>query len=160
MADATIEMNGEAEAEPTTRSQMEKHQGFVDWYNANYDKDLSTVTPAEVIAEFARLRNTYRKSDVYLSTFGPEARAEAAQRKAEQKEALRLQREQERQAKAQAAKEAKEAAEALKAANADAESTEGETKPARKRAARKTKDAPVVDETDSTEVVSDEDAFE
>lgn len=155
MADATIEVAAEAETdEPTTRSQMEKHQGFVDWYNANYGQDLNECDAATVIAEFARLRNTYRKSQDYLSKFGPAAREAAREEREAAKEKARQEREAARVAKAEAAKAAKEAAEAA------GEGEEGETKPARKRAARKAKPTPVVDETDTDEVVSDDEAFE
>jgi hypothetical protein len=158
MADATIEV-AEAEAEATTRSQMEKHQGFVDWYNANYTKDMNDLGPAEVIAEFARLRNTYRKSDDYLGTFGPEARAAAREQKDAERERMRAEKEAAR-AQARAAKEAAKA-EADAAKEAAGETTEGEIKPARKRTARKAKSTPIeVDSTEDSTEVSDDEAFE
>lgn len=160
MSDATIEVADES-TEPTTRSQMDKHEGFVNWYNANYGTDLSTVTPAQVIAEFARLRNTYRKSDDYQNKFGPAARDAARAAREEAKELARVQREAEKAAKAEERKAAKDAAEALKAANADAKDgdAEAEVKPkrARKRAATKTVE---VDETDAGTEVSEDEAFE
>lgn len=160
MADATIEV-AEAEAEASTRSQMEKHQGFVDWYNANYGKDLNDLTPAEVIAEFARLRNTYRRSDDYLNRFGAEAREAARLEREAAREAARAEKEAQRAAAREAKAKEKAAADAAKEAAGEADG-EGETKPARKRTARKAKAAtPIeVDSTEDSETVSDDEAFE
>jgi len=66
------------EATPGTRSQMEKHEAFVSWYESEYEEDLSELEPAEVIARFAAKRNEFRQSDGYLKQWGKEAREKAA----------------------------------------------------------------------------------
>lgn len=164
MAEATIE-TGEAEAETvTTRSQMEKHEGFVQWYNETMAEEGTTLDDLDasvVIAEFARLRNEFRRSTFYLSKWGPEAReATRAARDAAREEAA-AQREAEKQRKAAERAAAKEKAEAEAA-----EAGEGESKPkakggTRRRVAKKAAPSAIeVDETEGGEDVSEDEAFD
>jgi hypothetical protein len=67
--------------EPGERSQMEKHEAFVEWFEEEYEQDLSKMGPAEVIARFAAKRNEFRKSEGYLEQWGPEAREAAKAQK-------------------------------------------------------------------------------
>lgn len=107
-AETTTEETAE---EAASRSQMEKHEAFVEWYDSTYGGSLADLSPAEVIAAFAAKRNEFRRSEGYLSQWGPEAR-----------EARKAERAAEREAKAAeraAAKAEKEKAKAEKAKAAE-----------------------------------------
>lgn len=67
---------------PGERSQMAKHEAFVEWYEDTYEENLGKLSPAEVIARFAAKRNEFRKSEGYLEQWGPEAREAAKAEKA------------------------------------------------------------------------------
>lgn len=154
MADATIAVADEAEAETaTSRSQMEKHKGFVEWYEETYEGDMTNMEPSQIIAEFARFRNEFRRSDFYLSQWGPEAREanRAARELAREKAAA--EREAARKAKAAEKAAAKEAAE---------KNGEGETKPksTRRRVAKKAASTIEVDETEGGEEVGEDEIFD
>ena len=76
-------MAKEEEVETTSRSQMWKHEDFVEW--ATEEGILSKgMSQAEVIAGFAANRNAYRRTDRYRSLVeshredAAEAKAEAA----------------------------------------------------------------------------------
>lgn len=128
---AEIEVEETEDTGPLSRSQMPKHQHFVDWYEAEYGEDLNELDATNIIARFAGRRAAWRKSDGYLETFGKDAR-EAA--KAERLAA----REAEKAAKAEERAAAKAEKDAAKAAAAEAEeSTEEAPKPAAKRTTKK-----------------------
>jgi ElaB/YqjD/DUF883 family membrane-anchored ribosome-binding protein len=158
MAEAsTIEVPAEAET-PTTRSQMEKHEGFVSWYADELGGDLSELTPAEIIAEFARLRNEFRRSEFYLKQWGPEAREASRKAREEAREKAAEAREAARKEKAAAKAKAKAEAEAA------GEGEEGETKPkarTRKRVAKKAAPSTIeVDETGGGEDSDEDEIFD
>lgn len=131
-------------AEVGARSQMERHEAFVEWFNTEYGEDLNTCDAASIIAKFAAKRNEFRRSKFYLDQWGPAARAkrdaaaakEAAAKKAEREKAKKA-------ADAEKAKAAKEAAAAKKAAakaapkTAPAKTTASKPKASTKKAASK-----------------------
>lgn len=168
----TVEAYAETEQEEVavetagTRSQMDKHQGFVDWYLEEYESDLNELSAAEVIAEFARLRNEFRRAEFYLERWGPEAREAArAQREAErerladEREAARAQKAAERKAKQEAAEKAKAEA----AQNGEGEDEKPKGARTRKRVAKKAAASSiVVDETgdDSGDEAGEDEIFD
>lgn len=153
MAEATIEVAEEAEA-ASSRSQMEKHQGFVEWYESTEGATpMADMEPAQIIAEFARYRNEFRRSEFYLSQWGPEAREANRAAREEAREKAAAEREAARKAKAAEKAAAKEAAE---------KNGEGETKPksTRRRVAKKAASTIEVDETEGGEEVSEDEVFD
>ena len=79
------------EAEETTelRSQMYKHELFVEWMEEEYGVDLEKEAAATVIAWFAAKRNEFRKSATYeagVEEHKKEAEAERKRKAAERAE--------------------------------------------------------------------------
>jgi hypothetical protein len=164
MAEADTIEAGEAEAETaTTRSQMEKHEGFVQWYNDEVAEDgaeLHNFEPSVVIAEFARLRNEFRRSDFYLSQWGPEAREKARVAKEEATEQKRAEREIERQRKAAERAAAKEKAEKEAAESGEEGATKSKPKTRRKVAKKAAPSTIEVDETEAGEEAGEDEVFD
>jgi hypothetical protein len=96
MTDTEIEVEEEA----ASRSQMEKHEAFVEWYGSEYGVDLNECSAPDIIAAFAAKRNEFRRSEGYLEQWGPEAREAAKAERLAAKEAAKVAR-----AEAKAAKE-------------------------------------------------------
>lgn len=112
------------------RSALTVHEGQVSYLESEYDVDMSTMSPAEVISMAYATRNAWRKTEAYQGVKASQAEAREAE-KAERAEA--------REAAAAERAEAKAAKEAAKAEKA--ESTKGAKKatkaPAKKAAGRK-----------------------
>lgn len=108
----------EAAEESELRSQMYKHELFVEWAGEN-GVDLNSKSAAEVIAYFAAKRNDFRKSDTYLN--GVEAhKGEAEAAKAERAAMRAANAKEAKPAKAAKATKAAKKAPAKKAAPAKA----------------------------------------
>lgn len=159
MADATtVEVEAEeAEAETKTRSQMDKHQGFVDWYEEYAEADLEGQPAAVVIAEFARLRNEFRRSEFYQSQWGEEAREQARAARDAAREEAAEKRAAEREAKAAERAKAKAEKDAAAKANGDSET---KAKPKRRVAKKAAASTIEVDETEGGEDTDEDEVFE
>lgn len=115
----------EVEAEGGLRSQMWKHEAFVEWLGEAYNVDLDTLSAAEVIAWFAAKRNEWRKTPGYRGLVNSH-KAEAAEAAAERAAARKA-----------AAAEKKAAAPAKKATKATAKAAPAKATKATKKAPAK-----------------------
>lgn len=121
------------------RSSLVIHQGQVDWLESEHGLDMSSLSPAEVIAAAYATRVAWRKTEAYQAAklAQAEVNEEGKAELAAAKEAAKAERQAERDRKA----EEREAAKAAKAAEKEAQKGEAPattaTKPAAKKATAK-----------------------
>lgn len=75
-------VEAEVEDEGGLRSQVWRHEAFVEWCNEQYDLNLDSLSAAEIIAWFAAKRNEFRKTDFYTETVAEHAAQVEAEKEA------------------------------------------------------------------------------